>query len=173
MRLLFLLFPIFLFGQETIIHTDDFTKNLHIEVEPYKTTGFDIIGSHCKEFGSLFSYELIKSPSGEIVMKFKLFISTLNPICFSKSDSSITFLFDDDTQLKLNCIDQLRCERIQTVDFLLKESDLLYLCSHIPKKIRVVATDGYIDGTIKQNKLSIIIKTLAEFKKQFILAKDN
>lgn len=173
MKVFFLLFPFFLFSQQTKSYIDDFTKNNHVIVKPYEVKAFDFIPSHCKEFSVLFRYELIENTKGEIVCFLILELHTLNSHCFDRNNSSLTFLFDDDTQLKLSCTSKLNCSNIQDVRFLLSENDLMYLSTHIPYKIRLETTDTYLDGTINTKRLNVIIKAIAEFRKQYFLAKEN
>lgn len=173
MKYLFLFFSLTLFSQVTEVSTDDFTKDKIIYVTPYDYTSFSFEGGHCTGANVFMNYKLFKSSTGKINMYLIIDFSVISNVCFDKERTYVTFLFNDDTQLKLKCVSELNCSTNQAIWFNLTEDDLNTLCSHILYKARFQTTNGYIDTQFKEKKLPIVIKTLAEFKKQYLLAKAN
>jgi len=161
--LVFLFLPLICLSQDLRISKDDFSNESKIECTTQKQNAI-LVSSISKEINLTLTCYANISESGNKFLYLSANIVTSSILCYSDLDGKITFLFEDGSKLTLKQISKVKCNTTAIVKYQLTDTDITTLLNSDIKKVRIETTDGYLEGSIKENKKQLIKDTFIKFK---------
>jgi len=158
----FLLISFLGFSQNFESKIDEFTKEKIISCSTFKQ-GAMIASSIGKEYYISFTCKGKIPEKGVKYIYLNLEIQTPSITCYSNRGGKIVLLLENDTKITLTQITDVKCGTSETIGYNLNENDIYNLMNYSLKKVRIQATDGYMDVTIKDKKQQLIKDTFTKF----------
>lgn len=160
--LIILLLSFSVFSQDLQIKNDEFSNQKIISCTTQKQNAF-LSSSLSKELSITLTCTAKISENGRKFTYLSASIITSTIQCYSDHDGKIIFLFEDGEKLTLKQISKVKCDTNSIISYELSDYDLTKLLNNDIKKIRVIASDKYMEGEIKKNKKQLIKDTFVLF----------
>ncbi|WP_299434617.1 hypothetical protein [uncultured Maribacter sp.] len=155
----FLLFSITYINAQhlAIDKIDEFTENRIIKVNASSGKKWKMSDDVAEGLmKSLFISTKHERTNKEYLTNLNFDITIGSTICATNTDGKSIILLKDKTKVELKQVSKIDCNQRIVIQYFLSLEDLAILSEKIISKIRIYATDGYIDLTIKEKKENLI-----------------